>query len=142
MTPSEGIETRKAKILLVDDEVVFTTNMSKILSRRGYVVVAVNDGKSALEAIDEHEFDVVILDMKMPGMDGMTALREIKRRWPCVEVIILTGHGSVESGIQGMQLGAFDYAMKPIMINELQEKISEAFERKLIQEERLRMKEE
>jgi two-component system, OmpR family, response regulator len=142
MTPVEGIGTRRAKVLLVDDEIVFTTNMSKILSRRGYGVVAVNDGKSALEAFDEIEFDVVILDMKMPGMDGMTALREMKRRWPLVEVIILTGHGSVESGIQGMQLGAFDYAMKPIMINELQDKISEAFERKLIQEERLLMKEE
>ncbi len=125
---------REARILLVDDEVAFTSNMSKILSRRGYDVSAVNDGESAVKAIEDEEYDVVILDLRMPGMDGMAALKVMKRKRPLMEVIILTGHGSVESGIQGMNLGAFDYAMKPIQISELQEKINEALERRFMRE--------
>ena len=141
MTPIEETEVRRARVLLVDDEVVFTTNMSKILSRRGFEVRAVNDGESAVKAIEDEEYDVVILDLRMPGMDGMAALKVMKRKRPLLEVIILTGHGSVESGIQGMNLGAFDYAMKPIQINELQEKIDEAFARKLLQEKMTRKSE-
>ncbi len=134
MIPIEETEVRRARILLVDDEVAFTTNMSKLLSRRGFEVTAVNDGETAVATIEDEEYDVVVLDLRMPGMDGMAALKVMKRKRPLLEVIILTGHGSVESGIQGMHLGAFDYAMKPIQISELQEKIEEAFARKLIQE--------
>ncbi len=135
MTVAKESEERHARVLLVDDEVVFTTNMSKILSRRGFEVKAVNDGESAIEAIEDEEFDVVVLDLRMPGTDGIAALKVMKRKRPLLEVIILTGHGSVESGIQGMNLGAFDYAMKPIQINVLREKIEEAFARKLLQEQ-------
>lgn len=134
MNPIEETERRRARVLLVDDEVAFTTNMEKILSRRGYEVRAVNDGESAVKAIEDEEFDVVVLDLRMPGMDGMAALKVMKRKRPLLEIIILTGHGSVESGVQGMNLGAFDYAMKPIQISELQEKIDDAFSRKLLQE--------
>lgn len=130
----EEIEMKQARILLVDDEVAFTSNMSKILSRRGYDVSSVNDGESAVKAIEDEEYDVVILDLRMPGMDGIAALKVMKRKRPLMEVIILTGHGSVESGIRGMNLGAFDYAMKPIQISELQEKINEALERKSMRE--------
>jgi two-component system, OmpR family, response regulator len=125
---------RRARVLLVDDEAAFTANMTKLLLRRGYEVTPVNDGESAIQAIEDNEYDVAVLDLKMPGMDGMAALKVMKRKRPLLEVIILTGHGSVESGIQGMHLGAFDYAMKPIQITELQEKINEAFERKLLRE--------
>jgi len=128
------IEMRSARVLLVDDEVTFTVNMSKILSRRGYDVTAVNDGESAIRTIEDEEYDVVVLDLRMPGMDGMATLKVMKRKRPLLEVIILTGHGSVESGILGMHIGAFDYAMKPIQIGELQEKINQAFERKLMRE--------
>ncbi len=141
MTVTKESEERHARVLLVDDEVVFTTNMSKILSRRGFEVRAVNDGESAIEAIEDEEYDVVVLDLRMPGMDGIAALKVMKRKRPLLEVIILTGHGSVESGIQGMNLGAFDYAMKPIQTNELQEKIEEAFARKLLQEKTARKSE-
>jgi len=127
---------KQARILLVDDEVAFTSNMSKILSRRGYDVSSVNDGESAIKAIEDEEYDVVILDLRMPGMDGIATLRVMKTKRPLMEVIILTGHGSVESGIRGMNLGAFDYAMKPIQINELQEKIDEAVERRFVREGR------
>jgi DNA-binding NtrC family response regulator len=84
--------------------------------------------------MEEKEFDVVVLDVRMPGMDGLEVLREVKNRWPFVEVILLTGHGSVESGIEGMRLGAFDYVMKPADLEVLIEKIHQARERKILRE--------
>jgi two-component system OmpR family response regulator len=127
---------RRAKILLVDDEVAFANNISKLISKRGYDIITVYNGESAVKAVDEQDFDVIVLDLKMPGMDGMAALKLIKGKKPGVEVIILTGHGSFESGIDGMQLGAFDFIMKPVRFEDLHEKIRQAFQRKLIIEER------
>jgi len=127
---------RKPRLLIVDDEIPFTSNLLKLLSRKGYEVSAVNDGYSALRIIEEQEFDVVILDQKMPGIDGVTTLKELKKKRPHMEVIMLTGHGSIESGIQGLQLGAFNYVMKPITFPELLEQIVHAYERKVIEEER------
>ena len=124
------------RILLVDDEVAFTNNIAKLLTRRGYGVMVVNNGENAIRAVEEDDFDVAVLDLKMPGIDGIETLRLMKRRRPFLEVIMLTGHGSVESGIQGMNLGAFDYAMKPILLEDLLDKIGEAYHRKLMQEER------
>jgi len=127
---------KRPRILLVDDEVAFANNLLKLLSKRGYDAVVVYNGADAVNMIGEKEFDVIILDMKMPGMDGIATLKEIKKKAPFVEVVILTGHGSVESGIEGMQLGAFDFLMKPVSIDDLQEKVSEAYRRKLVQRER------
>jgi DNA-binding NtrC family response regulator len=127
---------KRPRILLVDDEVAFANNLLKLLSKRGYDAVVVYNGADAVNMVGEKEFDVIILDMKMPGMDGIATLKEIKKKVPLVEVVILTGHGSVESGIEGMQLGAFDFLMKPVSIDDLQEKVSEAYRRKLIQRER------
>jgi len=124
------------RILLVDDEVAFANNILKLLSKRGYNVMAVNDGASAIRALGEKEFDVVILDMKMPGMNGIATLKEIKKKESLIEVVILTGHGSIESGIEGMQLGAFDFVMKPVSIDDLNEKVCQAYQKKLIEEER------
>jgi two-component system, OmpR family, response regulator len=126
---------RRAKILLVDDEVAFANNISKLISKRGYDIITVYNGESAVQAVDEQDFDVIVLDLKMPGMDGMAALKLIKGKKPGVEVIILTGHGSFESGIDGMQLGAFDFIMKPVRFDDLYEKIRQAYQRKLIIEE-------
>ncbi len=126
----------RPRILIVDDEVAFANNLLKLMSRRGYDIIAVYNGADAVNIVGEKEFDVIILDMKMPGMDGIATLKEIKKKVPLVEVVILTGHGSVESGIEGMQLGAFDFLMKPVRIDDLQEKVSEAYLRKLIQRER------
>ena len=89
-------------ILLVDDEVAFANNLLKLLSKRGYDVVVEYNGPDAVKRVGEKEFDVIILDMKMPGMDGIATLKEIKKKAPLVEVVILTGHGSIESGIEGM----------------------------------------
>lgn len=125
---------RNPRLLLVDDEILFTTNLFKLLSRRGYEVTAVNDGERALRIVQEQEFDVVILDQKMPGMDGITALKELKKKKPDLEVIILTGYGSAESGITGLQLGAYDYITKPIRLSDLEQRIAQAFDRKLLRE--------
>ncbi|MBA4366868.1 MAG: two-component system response regulator [Desulfobacterium sp.] len=127
---------KKPRILLVDDEMAFADNLMKILSKRGYDVIVVYNGADAVSMIGEKEFDVIILDMKMPGMNGIATLKEIKKKTPFVEVVILTGHGSVESGIEGMQLGAFDFLMKPVKVDDLQEKVSEAYRRKLVQGKR------
>lgn len=125
---------RNPRILLVDDEVAFTKNLAMLLSKRGYEVKAVHDGASAIRSIDEDDFDVVLLDLKMPGMNGIETLKVIKHRKPLLEVIILTGHGSVDSAIDGVEQGAFDYAMKPFAIADLNERIRQAFERKLLHE--------
>jgi DNA-binding NtrC family response regulator len=125
---------KNPRLLLVDDEVLFTTNLSKLLTRRGYDVTAVNNGEQALQIVQEHEFDVVILDQQMPGMDGIAVLRNLKSTVPDLEVIMLTGHGSVEMGITGLQLGAYDFIRKPIALNDLEEKIASAFDRKVLRE--------
>jgi two-component system, OmpR family, response regulator len=129
-------ETNSARVLLIDDEVAFTSNLAMILSVRGYEATAVHDGESAVRAVEEGDFDVAILDLLMPGIDGIETLRQIKRKKPLLEVIMLTGHGSVATGVEGMNLGAFDYAMKPIDIGDLLEKIADAYQRKLLQEQR------
>lgn len=112
-----------AKILLVDDEKIFTRNMAKLLSNRGYQVEAVNSGDEAIRAMEEKEFDVLVLDLKMPGMDGLTTLKEMKKLGLFAETLILTGHGSIDAALEAMKLGAYDYLTKPCEINELVEKI-------------------
>jgi DNA-binding NtrC family response regulator len=98
-------------------------------------VFGAESGQKALDIMNKLIFDVVVLDVKMPGMDGIETLREIKKKNPLVEVILLTGHASMESGVEGMNLGAFDYIMKPVNIDDLLEMIRRAFERKVVQEE-------
>jgi DNA-binding NtrC family response regulator len=126
---------KRAKVLIVDDEVAFADNIAKLISKRGYEVTTVNNGQSAVEAVDAFDFDIIILDLKMPGLDGLATLKLIKGKRPGVEVIILTGHGSMESGIDGIQLGAFDFIMKPVRFEDLHEKIRQAYQRKLVHEE-------
>jgi DNA-binding NtrC family response regulator len=125
---------RKPRLLLVDDEVPFVTNLVKLLSGRGYEVSAVYDGESALRAVQEREFDVVILDQNMPGKDGITVLRELKKKHPHLEVVILTGYGSVDMALKGFELGVYDYTSKPIHLGDLEAKIRQAFQRKILRE--------
>ncbi len=119
-----------SRILLVDDEVVFTTNMSKLLTNRGYKVTAVNSGDSAIRELEEKDFDVVVLDLKMPGMDGITTLKEIKKLDLFVETLILTGHGSIDTAMEAIKMGAYDYLTKPCEIDELVTIIEGAWEKK------------
>jgi DNA-binding NtrC family response regulator len=125
------------RVLVVDDEVDFLETIVKRLQEREYIAHGVDGGAKALEYLQKNEVDTVILDVKMPGMDGLQVLKNIKLRWPLVEVIMLTGHASVESGIQGMQMGAFDYVMKPARLDDLLKKIRQAIERKSLQEEKI-----
>lgn len=122
------------KVLVVDDEDDFRETIVKRLKGRNLDATGVASGEEALNVMAQEGFDVVVLDVRMPGMDGIEALKEMKKRWPLTEVIMLTGHASVESGIQGMQLGAFDYVMKPVPLDELLDKMRQAYERKRIQE--------
>ena len=124
------------RVLVVDDEADFLETIVKRLQRRKIDACGVDGGKKALEIVENERFDVVVLDILMPGMDGIETLKLLKKKNPFIEVIILTGHGSVESGLQGMQFGAFDYIMKPAELDELLEKIQQAYERKRIHEER------
>lgn len=127
-----------AKILLVDDEKPFVETMLKRLKKRDVDIVPAYDGKEALACLDKDgSIEVVILDIKMPVMDGMTALKKIKSRHPLVEVIMLTGHATVETGIDGMKMGAFDYLMKPCDIEQLIAKVEEAAKRKRQQEQKI-----
>jgi len=114
------------KVLLVDDEIPFITTLGKRLGKRGFDVVEAHDGEEALAAMEQREAEVVILDVKMPGMDGLTALYKIKQQWPMTEVLMLTGHASMEAAIRGMELGAFDYLMKPVEFVDVLYKIEDA----------------
>ena len=117
-------------VLLVDDEVPFVETMTKRLSKRNLTILQAYSGPEALEVLKRKNVDVVILDVKMPGMDGIEVLREIKKDHPLVEVVMLTGHATIETGIEGMKLGAFDYLLKPIKLEELLVKLAQAFEKK------------
>jgi DNA-binding NtrC family response regulator len=117
------------KVLVVDDEKDFATSLAERLKLRRFDCTIGHGGKEALELIEKKKpeaFDVVVLDLKMPDMSGLDVLAEIKKKYPAIQVIMLTGHGSITSGIQGMEAGAFDYLMKPFDINELERKIRQA----------------
>jgi DNA-binding NtrC family response regulator len=119
-----------SKVLLVDDEAVFTNNMAKLLTNRGYKVTAVNSGDAAIRALQDQSFDVVVLDLKMPGMDGITTLKQIKKLGLFTEILILTGHGSIDTALEAIKLGAYDYLTKPCEIGELVAKIEGAWSKK------------
>lgn len=126
-------------ILVVDDEFDFLETIVKRLQKRNINTVGVESGEKALETMKEKRFDVVLLDIKMPGgMDGIETLREMKKLQPLAEVILLTGHASVETSIEGMKLGAFDYLLKPIKLEELIVKLGEAFEKKSTHDEKIK----
>jgi DNA-binding response OmpR family regulator len=128
----------KPRLLLVDDEEMYLEYLSKRLINRGYTVTKCLSGEEALEKIRDDDFDVIILDVLLPGIDGIETLREINKQKPLCEVIILTGHASQESGVEGMNLGAFDYLRKPCDTEELVSKIHQAYQKKMEHEERMR----
>ena len=126
-------------VLVVDDEDDFREVTSKRLTKRGLKVWDAESGAKALEIIEGTRIDVVLLDVKMPGMDGIETLRHIRNLKPLLEVVLLTGHASVDSGIEGMKLGAFDYLMKPIELEPLLEKLTDAYEKKRLREQKIEM---
>jgi len=117
----------EAIVLIVDDETGFVETMSKRLEKRNMTVYKAFDGDQAMHQLADHkDIQIVILDMKMPGKDGLVVLQEIKQAHPLVEIIMLTGHATVPTAIEGIQNGAFDYLMKPCSFDSLNDKIREA----------------
>lgn len=129
------------RILIVDDEERFRTTLTKRLTERQLDVTSVGSGTDAIAEIKKKLFDVIVLDVKMPGLDGIETLSEIKKINPGVEVLLLTGHASVDSAVDGMRLGAYDYLLKPCEIETLLEKINGAFGVKASRDQRLRQAE-
>jgi DNA-binding NtrC family response regulator len=126
-----------SKIMLVDDEKDFVEMLSLRLKENEENVIAAYNGQECLDTLEKIQVDVIILDVKMPGMDGIETLKQIKKRHPLVEVILLTGHGTIQSAVEGMKLGAFDFLLKPADFKELTEKLTKAKERRKEQMERI-----
>jgi len=125
-------------VMLVDDEVGFVDAMAKRLNKRELEIKTAYSGPEALQKLaSDSKTDVIILDVKMPVMDGIETLREIKKAHPLIEVIMLTGHATVETGIEGMKLGAFDYLVKPCDIDQLMVKVQQAKSKKSAHEEKI-----
>lgn len=129
----------KLKLMIVDDEERFLSTTQKLLQKKGIDVLTASSGAAALEQLRAHPVHVVILDVKMPGMDGVATLKEIKRQYPMVEVIMLTGHATVESAVEGLKTGAVDYLMKPADLDQILEKAQDAFSRRIGIEEKIRV---
>lgn len=129
-------------VLFVDDEVDFLETLLKRMKKRQVNACGVNSGEAALNYLKDHAVDVVVMDVRMPGMDGIETLRKIKKTNPLLEVIMLTGHACLEIAREGMEVGAFDYLMKPINIDELLYKLQDAFKKKSIQMEKIKQLEE
>jgi DNA-binding NtrC family response regulator len=129
----------KMKMMLVDDEERYLITTKKLIEKKGVDVIIAQSGQEAIEQLKTQMVHVVILDVKMPGMDGNQTLKTIKTLYPLVEVIMLTGHATVDSAIDGLKSGACDYLMKPADIDEILEKAMEAFEKRQRLEEKIRV---
>jgi DNA-binding NtrC family response regulator len=121
----------KIKILIVDDEVKFLNSIAQRLELRGFDVTKASDGQTALEAAQTDKFDLALLDLKMPGMNGQQVLEILKRDHKFLEVVILTGHGSMDSAVECTKLGAFSYLPKPYELDKLLEVLQQAYEARL-----------
>jgi DNA-binding NtrC family response regulator len=134
-TENKGAEMDKemeARVLLVDDEKDFLETLSSRLELRGLKVSAVSSGEQAVAEAKEEEYDAIVVDLSMPGIDGLETLKRIKAINPDAEIIMLTGHGSVASGVEAMKLGAGDFLQKPVELSELMARIGEARDKRLL----------
>jgi len=127
-----------ARVLIVDDEKDFVEMLELRLEEVGEKVSTAHSGQECLDRLQQETIDVVILDILMPGMSGIDTLKEIKKHFPIVEVILLTGHGTIQTAVDGMKLGAYDYLLKPADFKDLVSKLDAARKRKDEQEERIR----
>jgi len=125
---------KPAYVLLVDDDVTFRQVMSKELARLGYQIEAVESGEQAVRRIAASEPDVILLDMRLPGMSGLDVLKSIRASAPATEVVMLTGHGSIDTAIESIRVGAFDYVVKPCPLDELNIRIQRAVEHRSLQQ--------
>lgn len=130
---------KNIRVLVVDDEERFRDNIVRILNGKGMQAQGAEDGEHALVITDDNEFDVILLDMKMPGMSGKETLSHMMRNKVNAEVIVLTGHASVSGALDMMELGAFDYLLKPAAVSDLLKKVRLAGEKKFLREGRIGM---
>ena len=126
------------KVLLVDDEKDFIEPLAERLQLRDFNVTTASNGDDALNLVRENEYDIIVLDVKMPGRDGIETLKEIKNIKQIPQVIMLTGHATVETAIEGMKIGAYDYIMKPTVTEDLVELINKAY--KIVEEQKERIR--
>ncbi|MCF8068027.1 MAG: response regulator [Desulfobacterales bacterium] len=126
-------------LLIIDDEKDFAETLAERLEKRGYIISCAFNGREALKIIEKHkEIEVVILDIKMPGMDGIETLKGIRKINPLVEIILLTGHSTVKTAVEGLKHGAFDYLLKPIEFDDLLSRINDAASKEKLHEKKLR----
>jgi len=126
------------RVLFVDDEADFMETILKRMQKRKVAAFGVRSGEEALAWLQQQTADIMVLDVRMPGMDGIQTLRAVKSTHPLLEVIMLTGHASLEIAREGMQLGAFDYLMKPIDLDELLYKLEDAYKKKTLQQHKIK----
>ena len=136
----EKSDMKIIRLLLVDDEEDFRTALADRLKRRNMDVTDAGSGEEAIEIIAKKSFDVAIVDIKMPGIDGIETLRRIRKIDPLIEVILLTGHASVEAGVEGIKYGAYDFIIKPCSVDYLMVKVDDAFRRRVIEKGRVQEK--
>jgi len=129
--------TRLIRLLIVDDEERFVETLSKRLTARGLYVEGAHSGPEALSMLNARPFDVVLLDLRMPGMDGLQTLREIRLAQPLLQAVMLSGNASINAAVEGMRLGASDYLLKPADIEDVVAKVEEAFEKKRLKEKEM-----
>ncbi len=134
-----SLQMEKMQIMLVDDEERFLSTTKALLFKNGYEILTASSGPDALDLLEQNSIHVVLLDVMMPGMDGISTLKEIRKHFPLVEVIMLIGHGDEESALEGLKCGAADYIMKPTSVGDLVKKAKEAFEKRQRLEEKIRM---
>ena len=125
---------QEIRMLLVDDEDDFRTTLANRLKLRKIDVIDVGSGNEAIELVKQKPFDVAVIDVKMPGIDGIETLKQVKKLQPSMEIVMLTGHASIKSGMEAMKLGAYDYVMKPCDIDELLIKTEDAYQHRLLKE--------
>jgi DNA-binding NtrC family response regulator len=118
----------KKKILVIDDEAIVRVSCERVLTPEGYDVKVVSKGTDALDILSRENFDLVLTDLKMPDMDGLEVLKEIKSRWPRINVIIITGYGTISTAVQAIKLGAYEYLEKPFTPEDILRAVQRAFE--------------
>lgn len=131
------MEKNKINLLFVDDEDQFLTSMSKRLGARGFHVLAVNRGEKAVETARTHPVDIALVDLKMPGMNGEETLRALKQEHAWMEIVILTGHGSIDSAVECTQSGAHSYLQKPCDLEQILEVLKEAYKKRVMNRRRI-----
>ena len=134
-------DPQKIDLLLVDDDADFRESVARRFMRRGFQVQEATHGEQALQLSDLRSFDVVVLDMVMPGLSGIEVLQRLKLTHPECEVILLTGQGTIETAVQAMKLGAYDFLTKPFPLAELEALIEKAYERRQLRKENVQLKE-